>query len=317
MSRLRANQITNENANGAPNFPHGLTVTGVVTATTSATTMSQIVVGSAVTANSNGVDTVGIVTAGTFKDKAGGTFAPNPTTTRGDLIIRGVSVNERLAIGSAGQTLKVNSGANGLEYGSAGIIERVYHWVDDTQVAPPSTTSGTSTGSNVFTYTITAKTANPIYRLDWSFFWGLNDTNADSNEIHAIAGVFTHASNTGLSNLAYGFGFKGGSRANATFRGQTNTYCLFDSDAGAPGTSGNWSAAMQTVAAFGNVASSDTGTVGKCGDDSTQSVSAGQTLYLRAWVGAGNQGTYGRTAAQTNHMTKAQVILTEFNSSGQ
>ena len=53
MSRLRANQITNENANGAPNFPHGLTVTGIVTATTSATTMSQIVVGSAVTALSD------------------------------------------------------------------------------------------------------------------------------------------------------------------------------------------------------------------------------------------------------------------------
>ena len=34
MSRLRANQITNENANGAPNFPHGLTVTGIITATT-------------------------------------------------------------------------------------------------------------------------------------------------------------------------------------------------------------------------------------------------------------------------------------------
>ena len=33
MSRLRANQITNENANGAPNFPHGLTVTGIITAT--------------------------------------------------------------------------------------------------------------------------------------------------------------------------------------------------------------------------------------------------------------------------------------------
>ena len=125
MSRLRANQITNENANGAPNFPHGLTVTGVVTATTSATSMSQIVVGSAVTANSNGVDTVGIVTAGTFKDKAGGTFVPNPTTTRGDLIIRGVSVNERLAIGSASQVLKVNSSANGLEYGVGGRILQV------------------------------------------------------------------------------------------------------------------------------------------------------------------------------------------------
>ena len=66
MSRLRANQITNENANGAPNFPHGLTVTGVVTATTSATTMSQIVVGSAVTANSQGIDVTGIVTATSF-----------------------------------------------------------------------------------------------------------------------------------------------------------------------------------------------------------------------------------------------------------
>ena len=67
MSRLRANQITNENANGAPNFPHGLTVTGVVTATTSATSMSQIVVGSAVTANSQGIDVTGIVTATSFK----------------------------------------------------------------------------------------------------------------------------------------------------------------------------------------------------------------------------------------------------------
>ena len=66
MSRLRANQITNENANGAPNFPHGLTVTGVVTATTSATTMSQIVVGSAVTANSTGIDVTGIITATSF-----------------------------------------------------------------------------------------------------------------------------------------------------------------------------------------------------------------------------------------------------------
>ena len=67
MSRLRANQITNENANGAPNFPHGLTVTGIITATTTSTTMPQIVVGSAVTANSQGIDVTGIVTATSFK----------------------------------------------------------------------------------------------------------------------------------------------------------------------------------------------------------------------------------------------------------
>ena len=67
MSRLRANQITNENANGAPNFPHGITVTGIVTATTTSTTMPQIIVGSAVTANSQGIDVTGIVTATSFK----------------------------------------------------------------------------------------------------------------------------------------------------------------------------------------------------------------------------------------------------------
>ena len=67
MSRLRANQITNENANGAPNFPHGLTVTGIVTASTLNQTPTSIVVGSAVTANSQGIDATGIITATSFK----------------------------------------------------------------------------------------------------------------------------------------------------------------------------------------------------------------------------------------------------------
>ena len=157
MSRLRANQITNENANGAPNFPDGLTVTGIVTATTSATTMSQIVVGSAVTANSNGVDTVGIVTAGTFKDKAGGTFAPNPTTTRGDLIIRGVSANERLAIGAAGKALKVNASANGLEYGDAGA------WTKIASGSGPNPASTSITIDNIFSDTY------QFYKIFYSF----------------------------------------------------------------------------------------------------------------------------------------------------
>ena len=42
--------------------------------------------------------------------------ATSPTTTQGDIIVRGASADGRLAIGSAGQVLKVNSSANGLEY---------------------------------------------------------------------------------------------------------------------------------------------------------------------------------------------------------
>ena len=44
--------------------------------------------------------------------------ATSPTTTQGDIIVRGASADGRLAIGSAGQFVKVNSGANGLEYGT-------------------------------------------------------------------------------------------------------------------------------------------------------------------------------------------------------
>ena len=43
--------------------------------------------------------------------------ATSPTTTQGDIIVRGASADGRLAIGAAGKFLKVNSGANGLEYG--------------------------------------------------------------------------------------------------------------------------------------------------------------------------------------------------------
>ena len=48
--------------------------------------------------------------------------AVSPTTTQGDIIVRGASADGRLAIGSAGQALKVNSSANGLEYGAAGLF---------------------------------------------------------------------------------------------------------------------------------------------------------------------------------------------------
>ena len=51
--------------------------------------------------------------------------AVSPTTTQGDLIFRGASADQRLAIGTAGQALKVNSGANGYEFGVAGGVLQV------------------------------------------------------------------------------------------------------------------------------------------------------------------------------------------------
>ena len=103
MSRLRANQITNENANGAPNFPHGLTVTGIITATNNQTTFNNIVVGSAVTANSQGVDVTGIVTATSFKGNGSALTGITQTTINNN-------ANNRVITGSGtANTLEAES----------------------------------------------------------------------------------------------------------------------------------------------------------------------------------------------------------------
>ena len=83
MSRIRANTITNQNANGAPNFPNGITVTGVVTATTGSqnitgdlTVSGNLGVGGTVTYEDvTNVDSIGIITAKSgIQIGAGGTI---------------------------------------------------------------------------------------------------------------------------------------------------------------------------------------------------------------------------------------------------
>ena len=99
--------------------------------------------------------------------------ATSPTTTQGDLIVRGASADERLAIGAAGKALKVNSSANGLEYGTAGRILQVV------QVVKTNVFSTTTTGSYV---DITGLTIN------------ITPIKANSNIlVMAVIGTFTSA----------------------------------------------------------------------------------------------------------------------------
>ena len=83
MSRIRANTITNQNAHGAPNFPNGITVTGVVTTTTitqnitgDLTVSGNLGVGGTVTYEDvTNVDSIGIITAKSgIQIGAGGTI---------------------------------------------------------------------------------------------------------------------------------------------------------------------------------------------------------------------------------------------------
>ena len=97
-----------------------LTVSGEAASTTNK--------GIASFANDDFTVTNGAVSLKSISIANGGTGAANaadgfdnlaPTTTAGDLITHDGSDNTRLAIGTAGQVLKVNSGANGVEWGAS------------------------------------------------------------------------------------------------------------------------------------------------------------------------------------------------------
>ena len=82
MSRIRAITITNQNANGAPNFPDGITVTGVVTATSTSqnitgdlTVTGNVGIGGTLTYEDvTNIDSIGIITARSGINVSGGTL---------------------------------------------------------------------------------------------------------------------------------------------------------------------------------------------------------------------------------------------------
>ena len=83
--------------------------------------------------------------------------ATSPTTTQGDVIVRGASADQRLAIGAAGKVLKVNSGGNGLEYGTGGGILQV---ITTKKTDIFSTTSTSNVDVTGFSATITPSSSS-------------------------------------------------------------------------------------------------------------------------------------------------------------
>ena len=131
--------------------------------------------------------------------------AVSPTTTQGDIIVRGASADERLAIGTAGKALKVNSSANGLEYGDAGA------W---TVIASGSGPGAASINiDNIFSDTYY------FYKLYYS--WSEDDWikvryikadgSIESGSVYVQSGTYTREnsgsgpSRTGHTNYNYGF----------------------------------------------------------------------------------------------------------------
>ena len=103
----------------------------------------------------------------------------SPTTTQGDLIVRGASADGRLAIGTAGQVLKVNSSANGLEYGLGAKILQV---VSESKL---DKTSFTSSGAN-YTSTGIQCTITPIAASSKILVMCAASVSANSGYRHSV-----------------------------------------------------------------------------------------------------------------------------------
>ena len=129
--------------------------------------------------------------------------ATSPTTTQGDIIVRGASADGRLAIGSAGQALKVNSSGNGLEYGTGMDTQRVAGaWVnfnaDGTASARDSynVSSMTDHGQGQQTVNFTTACANTNYCV----VGGTSTYASGTNDHHMSLGSRTGGFNDGAMN---------------------------------------------------------------------------------------------------------------------
>ena len=132
--------------------------------------------------------------------------ATSPTTTQGDIIVRGASADTRLAIGTAGQVIKVNSSANGLEYGAGGGVIQTKSTHKNNTFVTNSTSFTDITGLNV---TITpTSSSNKILVLVNISYGGHANLYGFGRLIRTISGG---------SATAIAVGNATGNRTNASF----------------------------------------------------------------------------------------------------
>ena len=110
--------------------------------------------------------------------------ATSPTTTQGDVIVRGASADERLAIGTAGQVLKVNGSGNGLTYGVGGGITQVIQASDITTGSLNLGVQGTFYDIPNLSVTITPASSSSKFLISFQVF---GETDGGGSHAHSVA----------------------------------------------------------------------------------------------------------------------------------
>ena len=156
--------------------------------------------------------------------------ASSPTTTQGDLIVRGASADERLAIGTAGQVLKVNAGANGLEYGAGGGVVQTKSTHKADTFTTTSTTYTDVTGLNV---DITpTSSSNKILVLANISFGGNTNLYGFGRLVRTISGGSATAigsGNASSNRTQAGFPIQNIDLGNAVYHVKESSFMFLDS----------------------------------------------------------------------------------------
>ena len=131
-----------------------------------------------------------------------GTDVGTTLTTQGDILFRDGSGLQRLAKGTAGQVLKINSGATAPEWGTdvGGKIGQVLGAVDDAERS--TTSSSWVTASNTLQVTITPAATSS------KFFIFAHTMGFDSSGQHKAYSLFRDSTN--LGHATYGLQFDEG-----------------------------------------------------------------------------------------------------------
>jgi len=171
MSRIRANTITNQNANGAPNFPDGITVSGVVTATVLNSTLGTL----AVTGNATVGGTLGV----------GGTITYEDVTNIDSVGI----ITARAGVNVVGNDLNVGSN---IKLGNAsGIITATSYRGDASQMTGAGLgTDGSANTSGIITATAFVPTTGQLSHRNIIVNGAMNvaqrGTSSTSDGIHTV-----------------------------------------------------------------------------------------------------------------------------------
>jgi len=149
----------------------------------------------------------------------------SPTTTQGDLIVRGASGDQRLAIGSAGQALKVNGSGNGLVYGVAGGLLQAKQWVKNSTINNGNNTDSVLASPFDGTARITPSAAGNIIKV--SYFNTIDHgTNWRSNKLRIDYSIDGGSNYHGVAGMATQSGDN-----NHEMHGQVGTIvCMFNPD---------------------------------------------------------------------------------------